>query len=99
MPSLWATELRVDDRVERAAGPVGDVVAVAEELHRGADDVMALLTSRAAATELSTPPDIATRTFLRTAEHHRKLAHPGDDSGKRGGDALDIVRRSIRGPG
>src|SRR5512147_2274941 len=41
-------------------------------------------TSRAAATELSTPPDMATRTFLRTAEHHGQLAdllhHGGEDA-------------------
>src|SRR5690348_1160636 len=40
-------------------------------------------TRRAAATELSTPPDIATRTRLRPAKHHRELAyllhHPGED--------------------
>ena len=34
---------RVVDGIERAAGPVGDAVAVAEELHRGAHDVVALL--------------------------------------------------------
>ena len=40
---LLADAARVVDRVERAAGPVRKVVAVAEELHRRADDVVALL--------------------------------------------------------
>ncbi len=43
MPSVCGDVARVVDRVERAAGPVGNVVAVAEQLHRGADDVVALL--------------------------------------------------------
>src|SRR3712207_2353062 len=38
-----ANAARVVDRVERAARPVRDLVAVAEQLHRDADDVVALL--------------------------------------------------------
>src|SRR6478609_5407250 len=45
-------------------------------------------TRRAAATELSTPPDIATRTRLRTPEHHRELA-----------DLLHDLREDLRHPG
>ena len=40
---LVGDRLRVADGVERAAGPVGDVAAVAKEPERGADDVVALL--------------------------------------------------------
>src|SRR5947207_6022990 len=40
---LLAHAPRVVDRVERAARTVGDVLAIAEELHRRADDVVALL--------------------------------------------------------
>ena len=40
---LLADAPRVVDRVERAARAVGQIVAVAEELHRRADDVVALL--------------------------------------------------------
>src|SRR5688572_14978674 len=47
-------------------------------------------TSRAAATELSTPPDIATSTFSRTAEHSRELAHLLDDCGEYVGGAIDV---------
>src|SRR6478672_9274347 len=36
---------------------------------------------RAAATELSTPPDGAFATRLRTTEHPRQLPHLGDDAG------------------
>src|SRR5688572_12494135 len=44
-------------------------------------------TRRAAATELSTPPDIATRTRLRTAEHRGELA-----------DLLDHLGEDLRDP-
>src|SRR2546425_2271675 len=40
---LVGDEPRIGDRVERAAGPVGDRVAVAEQLHGGADDFVAPL--------------------------------------------------------
>src|SRR3989441_7408842 len=40
---LVGDEPRIGDRVERAAGPVGDRVAVAEQLHGGAHDIVARL--------------------------------------------------------
>src|SRR5437773_2215579 len=39
-PELVSHEPGVGDRIEGAAGPVGDGVAVAEQLHGGADDVV-----------------------------------------------------------
>src|SRR5688572_20808005 len=47
-------------------------------------------TRRAAATELSTPPDMATSTFSRTAEDSRELAHLLDDRGEDLGGPLDV---------
>src|ERR1041384_2422360 len=48
-------------------------------------------TRRAAATELSTPPDIATRTRLRTSQHHRQLADLLDHPGEHLDGALDVL--------
>src|SRR5574337_884475 len=47
-------------------------------------------TSRAAATELSTPPDMATSTFSRTAQHPGELADLLDHGGKDRGHPFDI---------
>src|SRR5207244_5434459 len=42
-PELVGDQLRVGDRVQRAARTVGDTVAIAEQLHRRADHLVALL--------------------------------------------------------
>ena len=40
---LLADAPRIIDGIERAARPIGNFIAVAEELHRRADDVISLL--------------------------------------------------------
>src|SRR5712692_4543511 len=52
-------------------------------------------TSRAAATELSTPPDMATRTRSGTGEDSRQRPHLRDDARKDLGHPVQLVGRRL----